>query len=286
MKRVGILTNMAKPQAAQELARLVRWLEKRGIEPWIHRRSGEWAPESAAGATEHVRFPKEMCLMVVLGGDGTLLSAARLVYPRKIPLLGVNFGGLGFLTEVSVAGMLRAVDRVLEGRYILERRMMLCATVIDHRGREVQRVHGLNDLVIHEAGRRAIRIEASLAATPLGRFRSDGVIVATPTGSTAYSLSAGGPIVQPTLNALIATPISPHSLSLRPLVFPAGETAEFRVLPPETTVDLTVDGQVMLQFDAGCSVRVTKANRPIYFVSLGDRSFYDLLRAKLGWGAV
>lgn len=286
MKRVGIFPNMAKPHAAQELARLVRWLERRGIEPWIRHRSDERSPAPGPAATERMRIPRDLCLMVVLGGDGTLLSAARLVYPRKIPLLGVNFGGLGFLTEVSVAGMLRAVDRVLEGRCFLEPRMMLRVSVINGDGLEVRRVHGLNDLVIHEAGRRAIRIEASLAATPLGCFRSDGVIVATPTGSTAYSLSAGGPIVQPTLNALIATPISPHSLSLRPLVFPASETAEFRVLPPETTVDLTVDGQVMLEFDAGCSVRVTKANRPIYFVSLEDRSFYDVLRAKLGWGAV
>lgn len=229
---------------------------------------------------------RDLDLLVVLGGDGTLLSAARMIYPRSTPILGVNFGGLGFLADVTVANMFAALEKVLSGDCRLEPRMMLRASVHDRSGKRMEKAYGLNDVVLHEAGRRAIVIEASLAGTPLGLFRADGVIVATPTGSTAYSLSAGGPIVQPTLNALIATPISPHSLSIRPLVFPAGETMELRVRPPELRVDLTVDGQVTMAFDSECCIRVRRADRPIYFVLVENRSFYDVLRAKLRWGGV
>jgi NAD+ kinase len=282
---VAIYPNTSKPHCAREVGRLTGWFRRRGIEVYV--------PQVGSDGAEYPSdspFPRDLLrkieLLVVLGGDGTLLSAARMVYPLSVPILGVNFGGLGFLTDVSVANMFPALERVLEGDCRLERRMMLRASVHDKSGRQMQKVCGLNDLVLHEAGRRAILIEASVAGVPMGLYRADGMIVATPTGSTAYSLSAGGPIVQPTLNALIATPISPHSLSLRPLVFPAGETIELRVRPPELRVDLTVDGQVTMHFDADCAIRVRRAEKPICFVLVENRSFYDVLRAKLRWGGV
>ena len=283
IRRVAIYPNTAKPHCARELGRLTSWLRRRGIDVRIPEKLPD-GPEIRTPMPARDHFLKGVDLLVVLGGDGTRLSAARLVYPLRVPMLGVNFGGLGFLTDVSVGNMVAALERVLAGDFRLERRMMLRASVTDARGRRLEKVYGMNDMVIHEAGRRAIQIEMTLAGTPLGHFRADGVIVATPTGSTAYSLSAGGPILQPTLDALIATPICPHSLSIRPVVFPAREAIEFRVRPPETRVDLTVDGQVMLAFEPGCTVRVRRADRPSYFVLVENRSFYEVLRTKLRWG--
>jgi NAD+ kinase len=283
IRSVAIYPNMAKPQCARELGRLIGWLRRRRIEARIPSGMPD-GPEIRTPMPERHKFLRGVDLLIVLGGDGTLLSAARLVYPLRVPILGVNFGGLGFLTDVGVDNMFPALERVLEGDYGLERRMMLLSLLVDSKGKPIDRVYGMNDMVIHETGRRAIQIEMTLAGTLLGQFRADGVIVATPTGSTAYSLSAGGPILQPTLNALIATPICPHSLSIRPVVFPAGETIEFRIRTPDTPVDLTVDGQVMLEFDASCSIRVRRAKRPSYFVLVENRSFYEVLRTKLHWG--
>ncbi len=284
-RRVAVYPNMSKPHCAEELARLTDWLRERGIGVLLPRDQGRWV-EGRPEIEPDPGFLDEADLLIVLGGDGTLLAAARMVYPRKIPILGVNFGGLGFLTDVSVDHMLPAIERVLADDCRLESRMMLRVCLHDAHGRELRKAYGLNDVVLHETGRRAINIESNLAGTPLGRFRADGVVVATPTGSTAYSLSAGGPIVQPTLNVLIATPICPHSFSLRPLVFPADEVIELRVRPPETRADLTVDGQVVLPFEPDCTVRVRRAGRPIYFILVENRSFYEVLRKKLGWGGV
>lgn len=283
MKRVAVYPNLDKPACAAELRRLTTWLKRRGLEVLV--------PTDEAPRLEERRVPafgpgrlRGTDFMVVLGGDGTLLSAARSIHPRRIPILGINFGGLGFLADVSTDRMLPALEQVLAGHYRREPRMMLRASVVDAAGRVVETVHGLNDLVLHQAGQRAIVIEAVLSGTSLGSFRADGIIVATPTGSTAYSLSAGGPVVEPTLNVLIATPICPHTLSLRPLVFPAGQVLELRTRQPETGVRLTLDGQVSLAFRPDQSVRITRAARPIWFLQAEDRSFYEVLRAKLRWG--
>jgi NAD+ kinase len=283
VKRVAIYPNLDKPACAAELRRLTVWLKRRGLDVLIP--AGETPrPEDRSRPVLTSGQLRGVDLVVVLGGDGTLLSAARAIHPRRVPILGVNFGGLGFLADVSTDRMLPALEQVLAGRYRQEPRMMLRASVVDAAGRVVEAAHGLNDIVLHQTGKRAIVIQATLAGTPLGAFRADGIIVATPTGSTAYSLSAGGPVVEPTLNVLIATPICPHTLSLRPLVFPAGQTLELRVPPSETEVMLTLDGQVSLAFRPDQSVRITRAARPIWFLQAGERSFYEVLRAKLRWG--
>jgi NAD+ kinase len=283
VKRVAIYPNLGKPACAAEVRRLTAWLKRRGLEV-LTPSDGAPRPAGLGGPAFTGSQLRGVDLVVVLGGDGTLLSAARAIYPRRVPILGVNFGGLGFLADVSTDRMLPALDSVLAGRYRAEPRMMMRAEVVDAAERVVETVHGLNDLVLHQAGRRAIVIRAVLAGTSLGSFRADGIIVATPTGSTAYSLSAGGPIVEPTLNVLIATPVCPHTLSLRPLVFPAGQVLDLQVSPSETDAMLTIDGQVSLNFEPGQSVRITRAAKPIWFLQAEERSFYEVLRAKLRWG--
>ena len=283
MKRVAIYPNLDKPACSAEVWRLTSWLKRRGLEVVVPI-EGTFRPEERGGPAFTARQLRGVDLMVVLGGDGTLLSAARAIHPRRVPILGVNFGGLGFLADLSTDRMMPALDSVLAGHYRHEPRMMLRAAVVDAAGRVVEAVHGLNDIVLHQTGRRAIVIRAVLAGTSLGSFRADGMIVATPTGSTAYSLSAGGPIVEPTLNVLIATPICPHTLSLRPLVFPAGQVFELRVSTAETEVMLTLDGQVSLAFQPDQGVRITRAAKPIWFLQAEERSFYEVLRAKLRWG--
>jgi NAD+ kinase len=283
VKRVAIYPNLDKPACAAELRRLSSWLKRRGLEVRVPL-DGTARPGERGRPAFTAHQLQGVDLMVVLGGDGTLLSAARAIYPRRVPILGINFGGLGFLADISTDRMLPVLDQVLAGHYRPEPRMMLRVSVVDAAGRAVETVHGLNDIVLHQTGRRAIVIQAVLAGTPLGAFRADGIIVATPTGSTAYSLSAGGPVVEPTLNVLIATPVCPHTLSLRPLVFPAGQVLELRVPPTETEVTLTLDGQVSLAFQPDQSVRITRAAKRIWFLQAEDRSFYDVLRAKLRWG--
>jgi NAD+ kinase len=283
VKRVAIYPNLDKPDCAAQLRRLTSWLRRRGLEVLVPI-DGTPRPEDRGGPVFTSQQLRGVDLMVVLGGDGTLLSAARAIHPRRVPILGVNFGGLGFLADLSTDRMLPALEAVLAGHYRHEPRMMLRASVVDAAGRVAETVHGLNDIVLHQIGRRAVVIHAVLAGTSLGSFRADGMIVATPTGSTAYSLSAGGPIVEPTLNVLLATPVCPHTLSLRPLVFPAGQVLELRVPPTETEVTLTLDGQVSVPFRPDQSVRVTRAAKPIWFLQAEDRSFYEVLRAKLRWG--
>lgn len=284
MKRIAILPNRTKRGCDQELRRLTAWLKRRGVEPLVPAPDAGWSGDRERGPAFTHRELREVDLLVVLGGDGTLLAAARMIYPLRVPILGVNFGSLGFLADVNVEGMLPAMERILAGQWRREPRMMLRASTADPEGRELERVYGLNDLVLREAGGRATLLEATLSGRKLGEFRADGVIIATPTGSTAYSLSAGGPIVQPTLHALIATPICPHTLSIRPLVFPSRETVEFRIKSPSSELVLTVDGQVTMEYRPRHTIRVRRAERGIDFVSVQDRSFYEVLRAKLRWG--
>lgn len=283
MKRIAVYPNLDKPLCVDAFREIVAWLRRRRLEVRY--------PAEAAGPLGEApdRVPEgpllqDADLMVVLGGDGTLLSAARLAYPARVPILGINFGGLGFLTDIGIDTMFDSMERVLRGAYREEPRMMMSVSPHDREGRELERAYALNDVVLRETGGRAIEIETRIEGTSLGRFRGDGIIIATPTGSTAYSLSAGGPIVQPTLEALIATPICPHAFSFRPLLFPANETIEVRYRSIGTDVHLAVDGQVMLDLGAEHSIRVRRARRSIYFVLVENRSFYEVLRTKLRWG--
>jgi len=221
--------------------------------------------------------------VVALGGDGTLLRAVRAMGGLERPLLGINLGSLGFLTDVSVDELEAALEALVTGRYRLDPRMLLQAMP---ESRPRSNIHALNEVVVHGARGRVVEFSTRVGGRDLGRTLADGVIVATPSGSTAYSLSAGGPVVSPRVHALVLTPISPHSLTVRPLVVGADEAIEIVVLRTVAgSAALTVDGQPCGALAAGERMVVQRAARDLQLVMTHDRWFYDTLRTKLGWGS-
>jgi len=219
---------------------------------------------------------------IVLGGDGAVLRAARLLGPKRVPLLAVNVGRLGFLTELEHTALDDALVRLLDGRYEIEHRMMLSAAVLRN-GRAMWRVVGLNDAVITRGTfARIIHIQVRVGGEPVLDYSGDGIIVATPTGSTGYSLSAGGPIVHPHIESLLLTPICPHALATRSVLARADEQVEVRVQAAHTDIMLTVDGQVGYGLQSGDAVRVSRARHRVRLVRLGPDRFYRELRMRLG----
>jgi NAD+ kinase len=222
--------------------------------------------------------------VVALGGDGTLLQAVRLLHDAERPLLGINLGSLGFLTDTPEDQAEDAVRRLLAGNYRLDARMRLVARWESQRG-ERREFMALNDVVVHGPRARMLELSIHIAGADLGRALADGIIVATPSGSTAYNLSAGGPVISPRLRALVITPISPHMLSMRPLVVEADEEIEIQLLRTASEqAELTVDGQACLEMAVGERIFVRRAPRDLELVVTRDRTFYDTLRTKLGWG--
>jgi NAD+ kinase len=224
-------------------------------------------------------------LVIAVGGDGSMLYAARQIAGRAVPLLGINRGRLGFLADVGPEQMLARVDEVLAGRYVSETRMLLdCAVVRD--GRELARARALNDVVVkrHATGR-MVEYQTFIDGTYVNTHLGDGFIIATPTGSTAYALSCGGPIVAPGLEALLLTPICPHTLSDRPLVVPGHCVAEVRLRAAEADrADVTCDGETLGRLGPGWTVRVSAARERIELVHPLGYDYYDILRSKLLWG--
>jgi NAD+ kinase len=219
-----------------------------------------------------------------LGGDGTVLYAARTMAPLGVPVFPVNLGTLGFIAAIHAGEWLEVFERWLHGKAELSRRLMLDAAV-ERKGREVLRGICLNDVVVSASGiAKIIRLRVSSGDMSLGEYRSDGLIVATPTGSTAYSVAAGGPILDPELEALIINPICPFTLSHRPMVLPAGETVTVEVgVEQRSGVLLTVDGQVTEPLEPGDKILIAKAPRPALLVASGRESFYQALRTKFSW---
>ena len=223
-------------------------------------------------------------MLVVLGGDGTMLNAARLVEERGIPILGVNMGGLGFLTEVSVDQLYPTLLKVFAGEYHLEERLMLRAR-IDRHGEHVAQATVLNDVVISKGTlARMIEIQISIEGQFVTRLRGDGLIISTPTGSTAYSLSAGGPIISPSVHALILTPICPHTLTHRPLVIPSNVELEVVLTGKDEGAMTTFDGQVGVAMVQGDSVSMNTSDHRTKLIRFPDHTYYDVLRRKLKWG--
>ena len=222
--------------------------------------------------------------LLVLGGDGTMLHAARAASRTGVPLFGVNLGGLGFLTDTNVETLYSALGRLFAGDYEVERRIMVETVVRSSRGGRAWKAIGLNDAVIHARDRsRVVSIDIGIGQTPIGTLVADGLIVATPTGSTAYSLSAGGPIVRPTIEALITTPISPHTLAFRPLLVGADETVRARVRADHAPAAVTVDGQLSRPLSPSDVVTMRRATPHVDLLVLERGSFYDVLRAKFAW---
>jgi NAD+ kinase len=275
IKRVGIVVKQNQDEALRTAHELTEWLEQRGIDP-------TGGPYSETGSDES--FDPTVDLVVVLGGDGTIIWTARLVGDHEPLVLGINYGSLGYLTEFRIEEMFPAVEAVLDGQYEVDRREMLQA---EHRcdNEVVAAGRVLNDVVINKAAlARIIEIKVHLNGQFVNSFRADGLIVATPTGSTAYNLSAGGPIVYPSMNAIVVTPICPFTLTNRPIVIPDTAEIELQLLHENEGVVLTLDGQTGYPMKAGDTVVIRKSGTTFNLVRPPNRNYFDVLRNKLKWG--
>ena len=290
MTTIGLLVNPQKLAANREVARLAREavavLEARHVAVVVNEESAAGLECPALSVPER-ELAARADVLVVFGGDGTILSAARQAGPRGIPILGVNLGGFGFLAEVNDAEVEEALHRLLAGDYHLDERMMLRAEVL-RAGRAVHEVLALNDIVVTKSGyARVLRLRTFVNDELLATHLADGLIVATPTGSTAYSLSAGGPIVHPAVDVMVLTPICAHTLNARPVVISAGDTVVVRVDPvgaPPPPAMLTVDGQTGFPLQADDEVRAGRSPHRTRLIRLGREGFYTVLRTKLWWG--
>jgi NAD+ kinase len=279
IRTVGLVVKRDRPRAVRLARRMIGWLSRRRVRVLV---DGDTSL-GAAPARSKDELARVADLIVVLGGDGTLLAIARRTGPR-VPILGVNLGELGFLTEVVEREAMPMLARVFAGRYEIDRRMTLAARLL-RAGRVLGRYRALNDVAITNGARaRIVEFAVTVDDLPFTSYRADGMIVATPTGSTAYSVSVGGPIVEPALQALVLSPISPHTLSNRPVVLRPNAVVRIIVGRREQDVLLTVDGQEGTPLAAGDVVEVRQGRQPVSLVRSPDRTYYDVLRSKLGWG--
>jgi NAD+ kinase len=288
IRRVGVVSKPHQPEAVNTICRLVEWLTPRGIkvvgDPRVDHAVVEAQTGCAIELLEDVELAASVDRVVVLGGDGTMIGAARSLGDREIPVLGINLGSLGYLSEFRLEEMIPALESILKGDYCLDRRVMLTAELV--RGDETllsNRV--LNDVVVSKSAlARIIKIDAWLNGMFVNSFRADGLIISTPTGSTAYNRSAGGPIVYPSMNAMVITPICPFTLSNRPLVVPDDAEIEIVLRTPKEEVALTLDGQVGFQLEAGDRVRIRKSPTTFNLLQPPHRNYFEVLRGKLRWG--
>ena len=282
IKSIGVCVKADHPRAGETLEVLARWLEERGIA--VHADEGS-AAALGVEAESQARLAEQVDLILVLGGDGTLLSVARSAGTRSVPILGVNLGRLGFLTEVNVDEMLPALEQVLAGETRIESRMRMEVRVL-REGASLGTYQALNDAVITKTAlSRMIDLDAWADGAHVTTYHADGLIISTPTGSTAYSLSAGGPLLLPGLDALVLTPICPHSLTQRPLVTTRETEVEIVVQSGgEEDVALTVDGQEGMRLIDGDRVLARASEHPVALVGSPFRSRYEILHAKLRWG--
>lgn len=285
--RVGIVAKSHLREAMPHLAEIESWLAARGVETIFETATAAlMPPNSGRRLADKPALVGQVDLIVVLGGDGTLLSVAGCIAAgdADVPILGVNFGSLGFLTEATLPELYPSLEAALSGRARVEARMMLRATTI-RGGTALPEQLALNDVVITKSARaRMTDLSVSVGEEFVTRVKADGLIVATPTGSTAYNLSAGGPIVQPVVDAIVLTPIAPHMLTNRPIVIPASSLV--RVQPLMTERDelyVTFDGQAGYELRVGDEVRIQCAERRVRLLRHSTRSYFEILRQKLKW---
>jgi len=279
-QRIGVVAKLSSREALANAEELAEWLTRRGIDTVV-----EEATAHAAGLTSYPTFRAgEDCdLVVVLGGDGTLLSVARR-QAGGAPILGVNLGSLGFLTEIQRAELYPSLLEVFAGRYAIDERAVFDVSLERADGSR-QLYRALNDAVITKSAlARIIDLHLRVDDRLVARYRADGLILSTPTGSTAYNLSAGGPILQPQLGVAVITPICPHTLSLRPIVVPDTSLVEVSLETQSEKVYLTLDGQEGTEFAFRDRLRVTRCAEQVRLVRTSGRTFFDGLRGKLHWG--
>lgn len=283
VKTIGIFSKPNSPEAITLVPRLLRWLDERGIRFRFDYETADYA--ASQNGLDRDDVPEGCDLALVLGGDGTLLSAARAIGNRAIPLLAVNLGGLGFLTSIPMEDLFPQLERAICGSQDVTRRRMLHTRLVRD-GAAIAEYDALNDVVIAKSAiARIVDLEAWAGDSFVCAYKADGLIISTPTGSTAYSLSAGGPIVYPTVNAICLTPICPHTLTNRPLIVPSDMA--IRIVSRASANDdsyLTVDGQVGIPLESGDAVECSIAGYDILLIRPPDKTFFDVLRQKLKWG--
>jgi NAD+ kinase len=282
MQRIGIYAKRNHPAAVKVAGELTAWMQERGIEVFLEKPLAE--AMGAGPGYPASTLPSMVELIVVLGGDGTLISVARQVGPLRIPILGVNLGSLGFLTEVTLDELYPTLERVLQGNFTVSERMMLKA-VVRRGGEEIGQYRVLNDVVINKGAlARIIDMEAWVDDTYLTTFKADGLIIATPTGSTAYNLAAGGPIIYPGLHCLIISPICPHMLTNRPIIVSDDAVIRVEVKFQDEDVVFTADGQVGMPLKGGDVVEVRRSKSLTRLIKSPAKDYFEVLRAKLRWG--
>ena len=284
MRKIGIIAKQNKPETIPVVKELVTWLKERAVDCFVEPEMAQSVPHASLDKTE---MALTVDMVVVLGGDGTLLAAARALQKKQVPILGVNLGGLGFLTEITVAELYPMLEAILRGDYKTDERMLLTARVW-RKEKVIEQFTVLNDVVINKGAlARIIELETVVDSAYLTTFRADGLIISTPTGSTGYSLSAGGPIVYPSLPAIIVTPICPHNVTNRPIICPQDATIgiTLRSGSGDQEVYLTLDGQVGFAMQLRDRVEVKQGEGSVKLIKSPTRSYFEVLRQKLMWGA-
>jgi len=282
LKRIGVVVGPQKPEALKVVDDLLVWCRGQGIElqasPAVAEQVG-----CAPYLEENGRLSEVIDLLIVLGGDGTMLGAARLIGPYQIPVLGINFGWLGYLTEFTLSELFPTLDAILAGKFTIDHRMMIDVTL--HRdGREILSQTALNEAAVNGAPARITEFDCYIDGMMITTFRADGMIVATATGSTAYSLSAGGPIVHPGVPAILLTPICPHMLSNRPVIVPGGSRVEIVFNGIQDKLLLTIDGQLVVDLQPHDRVVIQRSEKSFRLISPTNRNYFQVLRTKLKWG--
>jgi NAD+ kinase len=279
-QRLGIITKPGEPRAAELASRIAEWAAARGLSLVESNPLADFPNWTPAANND---IAQRCDLLVVLGGDGTMISTVRLVSGRGTPVLGINLGTLGYLTEFSVENAMTALESVARGDYHVVKRMLLEWQVLRD-GTQVGSGSALNDVVVNKSAlARIIEIDCSVGSDYVTTYRADGLIVATPTGSTAYNLSAGGPIIAPEAEVISICPICPHTLTNRPLVLPYDVEIKLRLNTRDAEVMLTSDGQTGMPLLAGDRVEITRSPKTFNTVSAKDRDYFEILRSKLKW---
>jgi NAD+ kinase len=282
-KTIGIISRPLRSNLPEVIPGLLRWLEEHGVTSIYDPETASCLKDGALGTTRH-KIAEESDLLLVLGGDGTLLAAAREAAARGVPVLPINMGSLGFLTSFTVEELYPALENVLAGHAIINERVLLLVERINA-GRIVTQQRVLNDAIVHKGTlARMIQLELFIDEGFVCRYRADGLIVATPTGSTAYSMSAGGPIVHPAVESILITPICPHTLSDRPVVVRDTSIVEVRFSESADSVFLTLDGQTGVPMQRGDRVRITRAAERLKLIQPPNKTYFEILRNKLKWG--
>ena len=282
-KKIGVFCKPKAPSATDILGRLIPWLRKQNYHIFLD--TGTAAIINEASSYEKREISQQADLLIVLGGDGTLLSVARAAHPHNIPILAVNLGSLGFLAEISIDELYPTLENILAGKFEIENRMLLNACIWRN-GEKVEDHNVLNDVVINKgAVARVINLQVLVDGQYMTSYRADGLIIATPTGSTAYSLSAGGPIIHPSMHTLVLSPICPFTLTNRSILIPDQSIIQVKLAAEYDDVRVTLDGQEGYDMRAGDILEIKKTKTSLQLIRGPNKNYYQILRDKLHWGS-